>query len=74
MLYRPHDTAPRWGLCRFVRENLDVKSLTVRQQRLWADTPHAILAGTLQISVSMDTLRKELPLRWADQKKLFGVE
>ena len=35
---------------------------------------HAILAGTLQKTISQETLRKELPVRWADQKKLFGVE
>ena len=44
-----------------------------RRNRL-PEIVHAILAGTLQKSVSMETLRKELPVRWADQKKLFGVE
>ena len=46
--------------------------------RLWTllipEIVHAILAGTLQKSISQDTLRKELPVRWEDQKKLFGVE
>ena len=35
---------------------------------------HAILAGTLQRSVPQEKLRKEMPIRWEDQKKLFGVE
>ena len=35
---------------------------------------HAILAGTLQRSVPLEKLRKEMPIRWEDQKKLFGVE
>ena len=35
---------------------------------------HAILAGTLQKSIPMEELRKEMPTRWEDQKKLFGIE
>ena len=35
---------------------------------------HAILAGTIQRSIPMEQLRKEMPVRWADQKKLFGFE
>ena len=35
---------------------------------------HAILAGTLQKSIPMEELRKEMPIRWEDQKKLFGIE
>ena len=49
-------------------------SRLIRLTLLAPEIVHAILAGTLQISVSMDTLRKELPVRWEDQKKLFGVE
>ena len=46
----------------------------IRLPLLAPEIVHAILAGTLQRSVSMETLRKELPVRWEDQKKLFGVE
>ena len=35
---------------------------------------HAILAGTLQKSIPMETLRREMPVRWENQKKLFGIE
>ncbi|MBO4490190.1 MAG: hypothetical protein J5944_02390 [Lentisphaeria bacterium] len=49
-------------------------SRLIRLTLLAPEIVHAILAGTLQKSVSMETLRKELPVRWADQKKLFGVE
>ena len=55
--------------------NFQVKSIAEKQAGLLApEIVHAILAGTLQKTVSMETLRKELPVRWADQKKLFGVE
>ena len=49
-------------------------SRLIRLTLLAPEIVHAILAGTLQKTVSMETLRKELPVRWADQKKLFGVE
>ena len=49
-------------------------SRLIRLTLLAPEIVHAILAGTLRKSVSMETLRKELPVRWADQKKLFGVE
>ena len=49
-------------------------SRLIRLTLLAPEIVHAILTGTLQRSVSMETLRKELPVRWADQKKLFGVE
>jgi len=35
---------------------------------------HAILAGTLQKSIPMEKLCKEMPPRWEDQMKLFGIE
>ena len=35
---------------------------------------HAILAGTLQKSIPMEKLCKEMPVRWEDQKKLFGIK
>ena len=46
----------------------------IRLTLLAPEIVHAILAGTLRKTVSLETLRKELPVRWADQKKLFGVE
>ena len=46
----------------------------IRLTLLAPEIVHAILAGTLQKTVPMETLRKELPVRWAEQKKLFGVE
>ena len=49
-------------------------SRLIRLTLLAPEIVHAILAGTLRKTVSMETLRKELPMRWADQKKLFGVE
>ena len=35
---------------------------------------HAILAGTLQKSIPMEKLCKEMPVHWEDQKKLFGIK
>ena len=46
----------------------------IRLTLLAPEIVHAILAGTLQRSVPLEKLRKELPVRWEDQKKLFGVE
>ena len=47
---------------------------TIRLTLLAPEIVHAILAGTLQRSVPLEKLRKEMPIRWEDQKKLFGVE
>ena len=49
-------------------------SRIIRLTLLAPEIVHAILAGTLQKTVSLEMLRKELPVRWEDQKKLFGVE
>ena len=49
-------------------------SRIIRLTLLAPEIVHAILAGTLRKTVSMETLRTELPVRWLDQKKLFGVE
>ena len=46
----------------------------IRLTLLAPEIVHAILTGTLRKTVSMETLRKELPVRWEDQKTLFGVE
>ena len=34
---------------------------------------HAALTGTLERSIPLETLKKELPPRWEEQKKLFGI-
>ena len=34
---------------------------------------HAALTGTLERSIPLETLKKELPSRWEEQKKLFGI-
>ena len=47
---------------------------TVRLTLLAPEIIHAILAGTLQKSIPMETLRREMPVRWENQKKLFGIE
>ena len=47
---------------------------TVRLTLLAPEIVHAILAGTLQKSIPMETLRRETPVRWENQKKLFGIE
>ena len=47
---------------------------TVRLTLLSPEIVHAILAGTLRKSIPMETLRKEMPVRWEDQKKLFGIK
>ncbi len=47
---------------------------TVRLTLLAPEIIHAILAGALRKSIPMETLRKEMPVRWEDQKKLFGIE
>ena len=49
-------------------------SRLIRMTLLAPEIVHAILAGTLQKSIFQDTLRKEMPIRWEGQKKLFGVE
>ena len=49
-------------------------SRIIRLTLLAPEIVHAILAGTLQRSVPLEKLRKEMPIRWEDQKKLFGVE
>jgi len=46
----------------------------IRLTLLAPEIVHAILAGTLQRSVPLEKLRKEMPIRWEDQKKLFGEE
>ena len=49
-------------------------SRIIRLTLLALEIVHAILAGTLQRSVPLEKLCKEMPIRWEDQKKLFGVE
>ena len=49
-------------------------SRIIRLTLLAPEIVHAILAGTLQRSVPLEKLRKEMPIRWEDQKNIFGVE
>ena len=49
-------------------------SRLIRLTLLALEIVHAILAGTPRKSVSMETLHIELPVRWADQKKLFWAD
>ena len=35
---------------------------------------HAILTGTLKCPIALESLRKEMPILWEDQKKLFGIQ
>ena len=47
---------------------------TIRLTLLAPEIIHEILAGTLKKSIPLENLRKEVPIRWEDQKKLFGIE
>ena len=49
-------------------------SRIIRLTLLAPEIVHSILAGTLRRSVPLEKLRREMPIRWEDQKKLFGVE
>ena len=44
---------------------------TIRLTLLAPEIIHEILAGTLKKSIPLENLRKEVPIRWEDQKKLF---
>ena len=46
----------------------------IRLTLLAPEIVHAILAGTLRRSIPMEKLRKEMPVRRLEQKKLFGIE
>ena len=46
----------------------------IRLTLLAPEIVHSILAGTLQKSIPMEKLCKEMPVRWDDQKKLFGIK
>ena len=46
----------------------------IRLTLLAPEIVHTILCGTLQKNVPLEKLYKEIPMRWADQKKLFGIE
>ena len=46
----------------------------IRLTLLAPEIVHAILAGSLQKSIPMEKLSKEMLSRWEDQKKLFGIE
>ena len=46
----------------------------IRLTLLAPEIVHAILAGTLQKSFPINKLSSTMPERWADQKKLFGLD
>ena len=47
---------------------------TMRLTLLAPEIVHAILAGTLKRDIPIENFRKEMPIRWEDQKKLFDFE
>jgi hypothetical protein len=47
---------------------------TIRLTLLAPEIVHAILIGSLRESIPIEKLRKEMPVRWMDQKKLFGIK
>ena len=47
---------------------------TIRMTLLAPEIVHAILSGTLKCPIALERLRKEMPILWGEQKKLFGVE
>ena len=47
---------------------------TTRLTLLAPEIVHAILAGTLKRNIPIENFRKEMPIRWEDQKKLFDFE
>lgn len=49
-------------------------SRTLRLTLLAPEIIHAILAGTLKKTIPQEKLRREMPERWSEQKKMFGIE
>ena len=47
---------------------------TIRMTLLAPEIVHAILTGTLNCPIALERLRKEMPILWDEQKKLFGIE
>ena len=47
---------------------------TTRLTLLAPEIIHAILSGSLQRNIPIENFRKEMPIHWEDQKKLFGFE
>ena len=47
---------------------------TTRLTLLAPEIIHAVLAGTLQRNIPIENFRKEMPIRWEDQKKLFDFK
>ena len=47
---------------------------TTRLTLLAPEIVHAILAGTLKRNIPIENFRKEMPIRWEDQKKLFDFK
>ena len=47
---------------------------TTRLTLLAPEIVHAILDGTLKRNIPIENFRKEMPIRWEDQKKLFDFK
>lgn len=47
---------------------------TIRMTLLAPEIVHAILSGTLKSPIALERLRKEMPILWKGQKKMFGIE
>ena len=47
---------------------------TTRLTLLAPEIIHAILSGSLKRNIPIENFRKEMPIRWEDQKKLFDFE
>ena len=47
---------------------------TTRLTLLAPEIIHAILSGSLQRNIPIENFRKEMPIRWEDQKKLFDFK
>ena len=49
-------------------------SRTLRLTLLAPEIIHAILTGVLKKSIPQKLLRQEMPEKWSEQKKFFGIE
>jgi hypothetical protein len=45
----------------------------VRYAFLAPDITEAILAGTQSVRITVESLRKPIPLDWSEQRRLFGM-
>ena len=61
-------------LAKAIDKNHAFVARTTRLTQLAPEIVHAILAGTLKRNIPIENFRKEMPIRWEDQKKLFDFE